>query len=186
METHPEFGILSPWQNYPDNKTEYWFGVWYDNRTVQNSDSYQNCMIEMYSPAAHWMLNRRCLEKTGGFSPSFTHYGEDENYMQRVIWHGMKVGVCRDAKAVHDTGVRKQTLEQAFYRQYVSRVVTYNNPFDKSSKVAVTWEYLIFVLRNCKQYRTLSPLKYFGRFLHSRSQFNVNLRKSKEETCAFL
>ena len=34
--------------------------------------------------AAHWMLSRDCMEKVGGFSPTFPHYGEDLDYIHRA------------------------------------------------------------------------------------------------------
>jgi len=52
--------------------------------------------------AAGWLLSRECIEKVGGFDPIFFHYGEDDNYCQRVNYHGFKIGVVPDAKLLHD------------------------------------------------------------------------------------
>ena len=56
--------------------------------------------------AAHWMISMDCLKKTGAFSPSFTHYGEDDNLIDRARFHGFRVGVNKCTKAVHDRDSR--------------------------------------------------------------------------------
>ena len=56
--------------------------------------------------AAHWMLSRECLEKVGGFSPAFPHYGEDLNFIHRAAWHGFDAAVVKTASAVHDRADR--------------------------------------------------------------------------------
>ena len=43
-----------------------------------------------YVNAAAWLLPRKTLEMIGGFDPIFFHYGEDDNYMNRVLYHGLK------------------------------------------------------------------------------------------------
>ena len=55
-----------------------------------------------YMPAAAWLLPRKTLEQIGGFDPLFFHRGEDDNYMQRVYYHGGKIGLCAKACVCHD------------------------------------------------------------------------------------
>lgn len=55
-----------------------------------------------YMPAAAWLLPRKTLEQIGGFDPLFFHRGEDDNYMQRVYYHGGKIGLCAKACICHD------------------------------------------------------------------------------------
>lgn len=55
-----------------------------------------------YMPAAAWLLPRKTLEQIGGFDPLFFHRGEDDNYMQRVHYHGGKIGICAKACICHD------------------------------------------------------------------------------------
>lgn len=186
MQRHPEFALLSPWQKYPNNKTEYWFEEFFNKRENKQDELKDDGVFNSYSPAAHWMLSRQCVEKIGGFSPSFPHYGEDENYMQRIIWHGMKVGVCNKTAAVHDTGVRTQTLEQKFYREYISAIVEYNNPLCQASRFGITWRYFKYALRTARQFNTMAPLRYFRRFLMSSSTMSKNLKLSKSGCCPFL
>lgn len=55
-----------------------------------------------YMPAAAWLLPRKTLEQIGGFDPLFFHRGEDDNYMQRVHYHGGKIGICAKTCICHD------------------------------------------------------------------------------------
>ncbi len=55
-----------------------------------------------YIAAAAWLLPRKTIETVGGFDPLFFHRGEDDNYMQRVHYHGGKIGICPAACICHD------------------------------------------------------------------------------------
>ena len=65
-----------------------------------------NTLQEVYETdyicAAAWLLPRNTLEQIGGFDPLFFHRGEDDNYMQRVHYHGGKIGLCAKACICHD------------------------------------------------------------------------------------
>lgn len=56
-----------------------------------------------YINAAAWLLPRKTLDTIGGFDPIFYHYGEDDNYLQRVRYHDLKVVICPKSRVVHDT-----------------------------------------------------------------------------------
>lgn len=56
--------------------------------------------------AAFWMVSRECLEKVGMFDPIFPHYGEDNDYCNRVLFFNLKVGIVPSARIVHDIGER--------------------------------------------------------------------------------
>jgi GT2 family glycosyltransferase len=56
--------------------------------------------------AAAWLISKKCVETVGGFSPSFFHYGEDRNYIQRAEYHNFKVGVVPSAIIYHDRETR--------------------------------------------------------------------------------
>jgi len=78
--------------------------------------------------AAHWMLIRRCFEAVGGFSPAFSHNGEDDNYIDRARFYGFKVGVVPSAQAVHDRQGRKTSRESAMRLKCVGTVAKVSNP----------------------------------------------------------
>lgn len=78
--------------------------------------------------AAHWMMPVECVRRVGGFSPSFRHYGEDENYINRVHYHGYKVAVLKSAKAVHDRAERNDSRIKTLRLKRISCVVRLSDP----------------------------------------------------------
>ena len=52
--------------------------------------------------AAAWVLPRKILEHVGGFSPAFFHYGEDNNYIDRINHWGFKLYLTPKISVIHD------------------------------------------------------------------------------------
>lgn len=111
-ENHPEYMIMSALWLYGSGKRitkgskQHMIAL----ERVGNdfvSDLYLgNTLQEVYETdyicAAAWLLPRKTLEQIGGFDPLFFHRGEDDNYMQRVHYHGGKIGLCAKACICHD------------------------------------------------------------------------------------
>ena len=71
------------------------------------SDTYMGNLRKYYSVpyvnAAAWMISRQCIEKIGGFDTLlFTHYGEDNNYCQRLQYHNLQLIINTKARIFHD------------------------------------------------------------------------------------
>lgn len=107
-KTHPEYGILSPMHMKGDEK-ELWM-LWENENNLCStklvSDLYCHTMKDVYETnyvnAAAWLLPRKTLEMVGGFDPVFEHYEEDDDYLNRVRFHGLKIGICPAVRIVHD------------------------------------------------------------------------------------
>jgi len=106
--SHPEYGIVSPMHVQADGKTIGMLLEDGNNRCsiAMLSDLYKGEIKDIYETnyvnAAGWLLPRNTLETVGGFDPIYQHYEEDDDYLNRVIYHGYKVGVCPAVKMVHD------------------------------------------------------------------------------------
>lgn len=72
--------------------------------------------------AAAWLVSKKCFEKVGGFDPIFFHYGEDDNFCQRVLYHGFKIGVIPSAFIIHDRENRSQKPISKYSREYYSNM----------------------------------------------------------------
>ena len=79
--------------------------------------------------AAAWLIGRSCIETVGGFDTLlFFHYGEDDNYCQRVLYHGLNIiantrcTICHDRKdnADYQDKHRAMTSLTPFTRERVS------------------------------------------------------------------
>lgn len=110
-QAHPEYGILSPIHlNKEKTNVEKWLLQRLDDFRTTNSslfdDLYFGRLKDVYRTkyvnAAAWFMPRKTLETIGGFDPIFFHYGEDDNYINRVLYHGLKIGICPRLQIVHD------------------------------------------------------------------------------------
>lgn len=110
-QRHPEYGLLGPVQVNAE-KTKVLDGVIQflvnpDNVNKQMfSDFVMGAIDEVYPVAeinaAAWLLPRKTLETVGGFDPLFLHYGEDWNYLSRMLYHKLKIGLTPHIHVVHD------------------------------------------------------------------------------------
>jgi GT2 family glycosyltransferase len=106
------FGILSPVHLQSDNKNlDKQFSNYVSPPKCRfYNDLYAGSLQEVYETtfvnAAGWLMTRKCISATGLFEPLFFIYGEDENFIQRIKFHGFRIGVVPAAKMVHDRGER--------------------------------------------------------------------------------
>ncbi len=147
-EKHPEYGILSPIHlNAERTAINMQMGVGAHHRNEKLlSDLYLDKVSVVYETnyvnAAAWLLPRKTLEIVGGFDPIFKHYEEDDNYLNRVIYHRMKIGICPEVRIVHDHHESALSNEQLLWRQQQFLLVEWtdiNKPF---SAVAVCRYYM--------------------------------------------
>jgi GT2 family glycosyltransferase len=52
--------------------------------------------------AAIWLLTADCIRNVGGFNPSFYHYGEDNEYCNRLLKRGYRILIHTKAIGIHD------------------------------------------------------------------------------------
>ena len=55
-----------------------------------------------YINAACWLLSRETVEMVGGFDPIYFHYGEDDDYCERLSYHGGAPYLVPGASMFHD------------------------------------------------------------------------------------
>ncbi|WP_238586945.1 glycosyltransferase family 2 protein [Chryseobacterium sp. Leaf405] len=105
-----EIGIISPMHiDGSENHMDIYMDRYIAQNTEKNrliSDLYMQTLKPYYEVkfinAAHWFIPRNTVETVGGFSPYFFHYGEDNEYVNRIHFHQKKVLLVPSAKAVHD------------------------------------------------------------------------------------
>ncbi|MEH6659256.1 glycosyltransferase family 2 protein [Leeuwenhoekiella marinoflava] len=135
-EKNSNYGILSPMQYNGD-------GTALDPNFKQNlpfkNDSKDDSIIDVeFVMAAHWLLTRECILQVGLFDPIFKHYGEDNDYINRALYHGYRVGVVQTAKGLHDRFFRKIPVKrklEIYYRSNLSVLTNINLSFSGAVKV---------------------------------------------------
>lgn len=106
---HPGFGVLSPVHlNGAGDALDVNFSHYLspDNTPAYYSDLYFRRLSPIYETrfvnAAAWLISRECIDTIGGFDPLFFLYGEDDDYIQRVRFHGLAVGIVSAETIRHD------------------------------------------------------------------------------------
>lgn len=164
FEQNPQYGILSPLQmNASLNKLDKNFQICCSSEMI--SDSFCNCLKDVYETsfvmAAHWFIPLKAILKVGGFSLSFPHYGEDHNYVHRILFHGMKIGLVPHAISVHDREFRKDSKSLKMRKAYLRAIVSISNPNQSITKNLI---YQPFVLLKSGIFlKDFSVVKYLVR-----------------------
>ena len=182
-DAHPEYGILSPVQmtasmERPDSR----FKVKCLDKELSAYESGRIYDVD-FVMAAHWLVSRRCLLSTGGFSPAFRHYGEDDNFIHRALWKGYKIGFLAGTYAVHDREMRTVAKSAAMRLKCVASVVKLSNPSSclPFRLVMQPLELLAIAVR----YMSSDVLKFIPSFVASCPKI-VKLRRESLEEGAFL
>jgi len=149
-DAHPEYAVLSPLQ-MTDGYKEYdrQFGKLYKGKT-----DVRRVM------AAHWLVSVEALKKIGKFSDLFPFYGQDDDWCNRARYHGYKIGIVKEARAVHDRARRKEEKVKIIDRNYrvgsLVRLCDINRPL---------WERFLFVclftLVKTVKYASFLPIRHF-------------------------
>lgn len=151
---YPDYGILSPLHmNGEGNLIDQGF---YNCINPSKSRYLYSALITQkisvakvynfdFVPAACWLLPKKTIEKIGGFSPTFYHYAEDDNYSHRVLYFSMKVGVVPSVKVYHDREERSPHIYfDAIITKYKRKVLLdISNPLLKGNRKFVEYRLLL-------------------------------------------
>lgn len=178
-QSHREYGILSPLQmNASCSKLDKNFQICCNKDLI--SDSICGCLKDIYPTtfvmAAHWLIPKPALLDIGGFSPSFPHYGEDHNYVQRMIYKKYKIGIIPAAKAVHDREFRIDSKSLIMRKKYLHSIVTISNPNNRLYKNLFIQPFEL--LMRCTELKSLTGLKYIFVLLINYPKFIKNRKLS--------
>lgn len=186
---NPQYGILSPFQMEANLKhLDFNFNTHVCSHCKDFvDDAYLNRLQDIYSVpmvmAAHWLISKECLHKVGGFSPTFPHYGEDNNYADRAQYHNLLVGIVPKAKAVHDRENRKITNSQEIYRNYIGSLIIISNIYCIYPHILVRICHQFF--KSFFTFHKISCVKYLINIFISYKKIQQNKMESKK-VCAFL
>ncbi|MCH5225012.1 MAG: glycosyltransferase [Muribaculaceae bacterium] len=127
--------------------------------------------------AAHWLLKTEIIKQIGGFSPAFPHYGEDDNYIQRLFFNNYKIGISTEARAIHDREERIRSKAFEYYYNYIYSIILIENPllkhrFLKSLKHYIKIIIFHFSIPNFKYF-----MKFFCNLFYYKKIFKQSLQK---------
>ena len=144
-EQNKDYGIISPVHILPNtNALEWHFSTFISADKCPDfiSDIYFNQKKNIYSlpfvNAAAWLVSKDCILKVGGFDPLFPHYGEDDDYCNRVLYKKFKIGVTPNASITHDITMKSWDKIKANKQRQL------NFSFIELKNMNFTYRYLIF------------------------------------------
>ena len=161
-EAHPQYGVLSPLQ-MTDGYKEL------DNQfakrcpVVAGHDVYDVRRVM----AAHWLVPVAVIKRIGFFAEElFPHWGQDDEWCQRLYFYGLKVGVVEEARGVHDRAYRQDPVETLVKRNYYTgSLVRLCNP---ARSIFLTFLFILpFTFVKALKYRSLLPFKYFRQLVQN-------------------
>jgi GT2 family glycosyltransferase len=135
---NPDFGILSAIHTNAEVTRldrNFYYYIRYDVNSHFYSDHVLGRQLrDVYEVpfinAAGWLVSKTCLMTVGGFDPIFFHYGEDENYCHRVLYHNYKIGVLPNAFMIHDREDRSKPNFEKFSEGYFKKLeISYKTRF---------------------------------------------------------
>jgi GT2 family glycosyltransferase len=121
---YPEIGVLSPLQlNWEGTELEYYFQRFLTRSTSVIEDKIllkkeKEIYKVPFVNAAAWFIPSEVLKSVGGFDPLFFHYGEDNNFCQRIIYHNFSIGILTNAEIYHDASIRNEPKDYLFSEKY--------------------------------------------------------------------
>jgi GT2 family glycosyltransferase len=165
-EANPQYGVLSPLQmtdGYKDLDRQF-------KKLLRGAGeakfmSGTEPLEAKRVMAAHWFVPVRVIKQIGSFEEGlFPHWGQDDEWCNRLHFYGLKVGIVPEARAVHDRALREETLEKLVRRNYYTgSLVRLCNP---ATPLWAGFLYVIlFTLVKAVKYRSLLPFKYFRQLL---------------------
>ena len=165
---HPEYGLLSPLQ-----MTDGYKGLDAQFEKILRGSAPQdaNGIIPVKRVmAAHWLVPLSSVRKVGLFNEDlFPHWGQDDDWCQRLDYSGLRIGVVPGARAVHDRARREESVEKRVKRDYYTgSLLRLVNP--RKNFLFQLAFVLVFTFVKAVKYRSLLPFKYLGEILKSLSR----------------
>lgn len=185
-QAHPDFAVLSPLQmvdGYTSLDRQF-AKILPAGLSLQNLSGPEPVEVRRVM-AAHWLVPVRVIGQIGAFEEGlFPHWGQDDEWCQRLRYFGLKVGVVPAARAVHDRVFRKDSLEVLVKRNYYTgSLVRLCNParplFERFLFV------MCFTVVKALKYASLLPFRYFLQVVGKLPEVRVHrafLRKSRDFT----
>lgn len=182
----PEWGVLSPMQLNAGGRRDKRFakkcGKYID--AALGGYHQESLVVEVpFVMAAHWLVSREAIATVGGFSPAFRQYGEDDNWIDRLHFHGLHCGVVPAASAVHDRGGRRLPRDRKMQLKCIAAVVKVSDP-NRSWRWMRIREVLELVGMGIKNLSAV-PWRYLSEF-NGRLPELKELRDASMERGAFL
>ena len=187
-----DYSILSPIQlNWEGTALEHYFAQFILKNKKLYADYYANKTIDPlyevpFVNAAAWLIPSETFKIIGGFDPIFHHYGEDNNYCQRIQYHQLKIGVVPQSIIFHDSKVRKghkiTLFSEAYFKNEVKQLqlkyANINISLTIKDRKQVRMHNLKLIVRQLFKFNVTNTLGYLKKYQIFEEAFN-DINKSR-------
>lgn len=177
-KSHPEYGILSPLQTNRDmDKLDKVFVKFCPPELTSDAILGRNMSMvyqTSFVMAAHWLIPCSCLKQVGGFSPTFFLYGEDNNFIDRVVFFEKRIGIVPDCIGVHDREHREVSIEKRQFIFYSHGLMLLSNPNIDERFIKFFKKYVGEFIAD----RKIAYLKYFFKTMKDYKKISRNRKTS--------
>ncbi len=177
-----DYGILSPIHlNGSEDGLETKFAEYAgpNNTPEFLSDLFMSKIKSVYTTkfinAAAWLISKECLHKTGGFNPLFPHYGEDEDYINRVHYWGFKTGIVPQAQITHDSFFSWEKIEHNPIRNIIFNLIPLANI---NHRYRSAW--LLFLKKSTDEFTTYLLFRKFKKFKTRHTAFWQTIKQYRK------
>ena len=180
--SRPESGILSPLQKDATGRLDRNFSrkCGKQLKVLDKIAADDKLVVTVpFVMAAHWLMRRDAIEKVGAFSPAFKQYGEDDNYIDRLHYFGLKCGVVPAASAVHDRMQGKLPREKRLRLKCIATIVRMSSP-SRSYLLSLVLRPLELVGMSLKNFSTV-PVKFIPELMARRKELRLYRKESKRK-----
>lgn len=177
-QSNPDYGVLSPIHLSGSGETlDHKFneflrrdqGIDLLNDLLVGGKEVRDIYPFKFINAAAWMISRECLERVGGFDPIFPHYGEDNDFLNRCFYHGLKLGVVPGTYIYHDRENQVKLLDDKLsvdklYITFLKELKVLDNDFHARYKTfrKNTLKRILWMLLSGKRERASIYFKTLG------------------------
>lgn len=128
--------------------------------------------------AAAWLIPKKALKKVSYFEPLFGHYGEDRNFVDRIIYHSFKVGIDHSAKITHDRVITRNFNKDVTQSEYKILSTLLNPNLSEQQALQLGFKNVLGLPKYFYKYYGLN--KSVSLFLKLRKYYSVQIKRWKE------
>lgn len=198
-KTNPEYGILSPLQLTGDGKEfdkNFYHAIKNKVSPLDSLTDIRNSDVELldvkFVMAAIWFVSIDVVKDVGGFSPLFSHYGEDNDYANRILFHNKKIGVSKLCAGYHDRNFRELSDDKWLYIYGYVRYLYILSNINNNLLLSFLHFLYLFIGRSVQiiikgRFKLLDKnLRYFGSIISNLNRIFANRKLTKRKTNSFL
>lgn len=136
--------------------------------------------------AAIWLLTADCIRKVGGFNPSFYHYGEDNEYCNRLLKRGYRILIHTKAIGIHDRENRDSVFD--LKKEFLKCMNASKIEFFSDNRTMAFTKMILKVVLNSGSFNLsiLFRIKVIFKLIKEKKKLNENKYESINNKSPFL